>query len=77
MKIRFRFNTNFPEGKKWRMVFEDNHEIQVDEFSTYGCEVTSDTSEIPEVGKKHHVMIDCEVVQLTMDDKYLLKAHLE
>lgn len=73
MKVRIRFNTEYPKGKKWRLVFEDNHEIQVDEFRGE-CEFCSDTSEMPIVGIKHHLMAECDEVELTMSKDHQLNA---
>jgi hypothetical protein len=73
MKVRMRFNTEYPKGKKWRLVFEDNHEIQVDEFRGE-CEFYSDSSEMPIVGVKHHLLAECDEVELTMNKENQLRA---
>lgn len=77
MLIRIRFNENFPKGKKWIVIFHDGHEIQVDEFATQDCRVTSDTSEIENVDLKHYILIECDDLRLTMDKDNNLTANFE
>jgi hypothetical protein len=73
MIIRVRFNTEYPKGKKWRLVFEGNHEIQVDEFR--GCiDFCSESKEMPIVGLKHHLLIHCKAIELYVHDEQKLIA---
>jgi len=65
MKIRIRFNTQYPNGKKWRLVLEDNHEMQVDEFRGEFA-FYSESIEMPNVGLKHHLVAECDAIEMTL-----------
>jgi hypothetical protein len=65
MKVRIRFNTQYPNGKKWRLVLEDNHEMQVDEFRGEFA-FYSESIEMPNVGLKHHLVAECDAIDMTL-----------